>query len=51
MSGLWRLCIGISDRNVFPYGEMPFGCTRALSLDKLEFSLLLVNINSVEIQF
>lgn len=22
-SALWRLCIRISDRNVFPYGEMP----------------------------
>lgn len=22
MSGFWRLCIEISDKNVFPYGEM-----------------------------
>lgn len=21
MSGFWRLCIEISDKNVFPYGE------------------------------
>ena len=32
MSGFWRLCIEISDRNVFPYGERavwPYGALAA----------------------